>query len=227
MTAWQPAERNQLPHYSHPWLAELIFAFDRHLRRHYGVLEYSSDPRCIFRLEFCQARRRVELSNGVRLYPGDRVARLHYWNEHMPPAQQQGATIAWALAFHRRVVLSLHELALYLKSRSDLSDIEVICGDVPSAVREETGQIVHIMHRYGFETIPEPSPVNLWEDLRHLAENVLISLIVFAQNEVALRRDTLRRVRVPIYLSRAILMEKFGSAEDAIRNTVGLHEFRS
>jgi hypothetical protein len=46
--------------------------------------------------------------------------------------------------------------------------------------------------------------------LHRFGENVLISLIVFAQNAGTLRPDTLRRVRVPIYLSRRTLDGKFG-----------------
>jgi hypothetical protein len=38
---------------------------------------------------------------------------------------------------------------------------------------------------------------------------------VLAQNSVTLRADTLRRVRVPIYLSRRGLAERFGSARQA------------
>jgi hypothetical protein len=49
--------------------------------------------------------------------------------------------------------------------------------------------------------------------LIRLGENILISLIVLAQNADALRVDTLRRTRVPIYISRQTLEQKFGSIE--------------
>ncbi len=39
--------------------------------------------------------------------------------------------------------------------------------------------------------------------------------MVLAQNSVALRADTLHRVRVPIYLSRQGLAERFDNANDA------------
>jgi hypothetical protein len=48
--------------------------------------------------------------------------------------------------------------------------------------------------------------------MRHFGENILISLIVFAQNAGALRLDTLNRVRVPVYFSRRFLNEKYGPA---------------
>jgi hypothetical protein len=48
------------------------------------------------------------------------------------------------------------------------------------------------------------------ERLHRFGENILISLIVLAHNPGALRPDTLKRVRVPIYLSRRVLEKKFG-----------------
>ena len=68
------------------------------------------------------------------------------------------------------------------------------------------------MEHYGFEVIPEPDRLPIGPRLRRLAENILISLIVLAQNAGALRLDTLNRVRVPIYFSRRLLTEKFGDA---------------
>jgi hypothetical protein len=56
----------------------------------------------------------------------------------------------------------------------------------------------------------EPTRLPIGKQLHRLGENVLISLTVLAQNARALRFDTLRRARVPIYLSRRVLERKFG-----------------
>jgi hypothetical protein len=117
----------------------------------------------------------------------------------------------WAREFHRRIAISLTELARYLRAQSDLADVNVVCGDVASAVSEQSGQIAHIMRRYGFEAILVPEPLLLRERLIRLGENILISLIVLAQNADALRVDSLRRTRVPIYISRQTLEQKFGN----------------
>jgi hypothetical protein len=53
--------------------------------------------------------------------------------------------------------------------------------------------------------------LSVGERIHRFGENILISLTVFAQNAAALRLDTMSRVRVPIYLSRRTLEEKFGS----------------
>ena len=205
------ARQNPASCYSHPWLAETLFAFDNRMRQHLGVIEYSAHPACLFRLEIAQARRRLSLADGTKLRTGQRIIRLHFWNEHIPPVPAGGTTIRWARQMQRSISLSLNELARYLSSRPDLCDISVVCGDVPSATREQCGQIEYIMAYYGFETIMETEQLPFAERLHRLGENILISLTIFAQNPAALRLDTLQRVRVPIYLSRRILERKFGS----------------
>jgi hypothetical protein len=210
MALWESNRRAQQPRYSHPWLAELLFAFDRRLQRHHLVLEYSSDPSCIFRVQICGARRNLALRDGTRLRAGERIARLHYWNEHMPSTRGYASQIVWAREFHRRIALSLTELARYLRLQTDLEDVDIVCADVTSAVSEQSRQIAHIMARYGFETICDPEPLPFRERLVRLGENILISLLVFVQNADTLRPDTLRRTRVPIYLSRRELERRFG-----------------
>lgn len=211
------ARHNPASCYSHPWLAETLFAFDTRLRQHHGVIEYSADPACIFRLEIAATHRHLRLADGTDLRPGERIARLHFWNAHIPPVPHDGTTIRWARQMQRGISLSLHELARFLSSTPDLCDICVICGDVPSATRSQCQQIEYIMAYYGFETIMETRQLPLSERLHRLGENILISLTVFAQNTAALRLDTLQRVRVPIYLSRRTLERKFGSANTAAR----------
>jgi hypothetical protein len=212
MTVWESDNRHpQQSPYSHPRLAELIFALDKLLRQRNGVLEYSSHRSCIFRIEICSSRRNLTLRDGTRLSAGDRIARLHYWNEQVPARHLYTSQMLWAREFHRRIAISLTELARYLRAQSDLADVNVVCGDVASAVSEQSGQIAHIMRRYGFEAILVPEPLLLRERLIRLGENILISLIVLAQNADALRVDSLRRTRVPIYISRQTLEQKFGS----------------
>src|SRR5215469_14358202 len=152
MTVWESENRHpQQSPYSHPRMAELIFALDKLLRERYGVLEYSSHPSCIFRIEICFSRRNLTLRDGTRLSAGDRIARLHYWNEQVPARHLYTSQMLWAREFHRRIAISLTELARYLRAQSDLVDVNVVCGDVASAVSEKSGQIAHIMRRYGFE----------------------------------------------------------------------------
>jgi hypothetical protein len=222
MAAWESATRSVQSPYSHPWLAEAIFALDKWLQRRQGVVEYSAHPRCLFRMHVSRARRQLRLRDGTLLRPRQRIVHLHFWNEHIPPVPESGTTIRWARQMQQGIAVSLHELAKYLASRPELNDVAVICADVPCGTRSQAHQLAHIMAYYGFETILEDEPVRLRERLRRLGENILVSLIVLAQNSVTLRSDTLRRVRVPIYLSRRGLAERFGNSEQtaAVREAV-------
>jgi hypothetical protein len=215
MAAWESARRSAQSPYSHPWLAEAIFALDKWLQRRQGVVEYSAHPQCLFRMQIGRSQRQLLLRDGTLLRRGQRIVHLHFWNEHIPPVPQTGTTIRWARQVQHGIAVSLHELADYLASRPQLHDVQVICGDVPCGTQSQAHQLAHIMAHYGFETILEEEPVPLRERLHRLGDNILISLMVLAQNSVTLRRDTLRRVRVPIYLSRRGLAERFGNCNHA------------
>jgi YkoP domain len=218
MALWEsngPADHSP---YSHPWLAQVLFAFDRRLRRQQAVVEYSVDRSCIFRVQICPCRRNLVLGDGTRLRAGERIARLHYWNEHMPSTRKFATKIGWARDFHRCIAVSLGELARYLRRRGDLADVNIVCADVTSAVSERSEAVAHIMRHYGFETIYDSGPLPFRERLVRLGENILISLMVFVLNPDSLRPDTLRRTRVPIYVSRRELERRFGETREATLN---------
>jgi hypothetical protein len=204
-------QRMRLPR-SHPLLARALSALDVLLRRRHSVFEYSVHPSCLFRLQIDRVSRAMVLRDGSVLRTGRRTARLHFWNEHIPAVPANGATIRWGREMQQSIALSLRELAHYLSSRPDLADIAAVCAGVPSGTKTQAAQVARIMSHYGFETVPERGPLPIGERLHRVAENILISLVVFARNASALRLDSLLRVRVPIVLSRCTLEQKFGAA---------------
>lgn len=210
MALWDSTERTTRSPYSHFWLAEAVSALDARLRRRHAVFEYTRNPACVFRLDIGRAPGSLTLRDGTRIRAGERIARLHFWNEQIPPVPKNGPTIGWARQMQRAMATSLRELARYLASRSDLGDIAVISGDAPSATTVQREQLARIMERFGFEAVVEPEDLPLRERLHRLGENVLISLMVLALNAGALRSDTLWRARLPIYVSRRSLEQQFG-----------------
>jgi hypothetical protein len=198
---------------SRRWLVEALSAFDDWQRQRQAVFEYSHNPTCIFRLDITRAPRDVTLRDGTAVHAGDRVARLHFWNEQIPAIPPDGATIAWARRMKQAIAGSLDELARYLATRPDLADVAVICGYVPSGTQSQSGQVARIMGYYGFEAIAETEPLRLGARLHRFGENILISMLVLAHNAAALRSDTLARVRVPIFVSRRALEEEFTSGD--------------
>jgi hypothetical protein len=213
MTVCDSAQRKSRAPYGRRWLVEALSAFDDRQRRRQAVFEYTRDPACIFRIDVTRASRAVTLRDGTFLRPGDRVVRLHFWNEQIPTLPEDGATIAWARRMQKAIGGSLEELARYLAAQPDLADIAAICGHVPSGTKSQSRQIARIMAYYGFETILETEPLPFAERLHRFGENILISLIVLAHNAGALRSDTLARVRVPIFLSRRALDHEFTAEE--------------
>lgn len=212
MALWESVGQSSSARPSHPWLTAAVSALDVQLRRRHAVLEYTQHRSCIFRLEIERSHFPIILKDGTRLRAGQRLGRLHFWNEHVPLVPKAGATIAWARQMQQGIVISLRELARYLMSRPDLCDIAVICADVPSGTKSQIDQVGRIMAHFGFEAIAEREPLSIGEGLHRFAENVLISLVVFARNARALRFDSLSRVRLPIYISRRALEERFGAA---------------
>jgi hypothetical protein len=84
------------------------------------------------------------------------------------------------------------------------------------AGRERNDQMVRLIRRYGFEFVAPATTVTMGERARRLVENIFISLIVLARNQAALRRDTLRRGRTRVFMSRKVLEQRYGGGADSI-----------
>jgi hypothetical protein len=209
-----PRENNhQLPNqFDHPWLADLIFALDRWLQRRNAVFEFTSDPRCVFRIQFGTAEREVVLSDGTMVRASDRVINLHFWNEHIPSVPERGASIAWARHMYHDTAYSLRQLAQYLAESRDLDDVVGLQANMCWGTAEQTNQLARITRRLGFDVFPRTEPIESSERLHRLGENIYVSLMVLAQNTAALRRDSLWRDRTEIFLSRRTLDRRYGDA---------------
>jgi hypothetical protein len=210
MAVWDSAEPRIPTPRSHYWLGKALSLLDARLRRRGAVFEYTRNPACVFRIDINPTVRPLVLRDGTCVRAGARIARLHFWIEQVPLMPNSGPTIAWARQMQRAMALSLRELAGFLAARPDLDDVRVVCGLAPSGTKTQSEQLARIMARYGFESLVESGRLPLGERLHRLGENILISMVVLAHNPAALRPDTLKRVRLPIYLSRRVLEKEFG-----------------
>jgi hypothetical protein len=200
----------------HLWLDKLIFELDRVLRRWQSVVEFTHDPACILRIRVGRLDRDFVLADGTAGRVGERFIDLHLWNEQVPAMPKEGASIAWARQVSLCFQHSLRQLARYLASRSDLDDISLLRCTMEFAGRERDDQMVRLIGRYGFELVPSATRVTLGERARRLGENIFISLIVLARNRGALRRDTLRRGRTRVFMSRKVLEQRYGGGAGRI-----------
>lgn len=197
-------------------LNTLVSIIDGTLRATQKIFEYSDRPRCVFRIELAAAPCDITLSDGTRLSAGSRLINLHLWNEHIPPFPAHGPTIGWARRMCHDLETSLEELATFVTNDPALEDITAVGGKMMFGSTEQTGLVAHLAERYGFVRAIEPAPDHsIAERLHTLGENILVSMIVIAQNPAAFRLDLFHRDRVPVYLHRAELMRRFGAREKA------------
>jgi hypothetical protein len=196
----------------HTLLERIVFAIDAALRRWYSVVEFTSDPTCISRIRVGRLERPLVLADGTCGRAGERFVDLHLWNEQIPAMPEEGASIAWARQMHLSFQHSLQQLVRYLATRPDLADIAVVRCTLMFASPERDAQMARLLGRYGFELVPGASALTLSEHARRFGENIQISLVVLTRNRAALRRDTLRRGRTRMFMSRHALEQRYGGA---------------
>jgi len=145
----------------------------------------------------------------LRIRPGDRLIRLHVWNEQFPAFPAGGPTLAWARRVNRAFEISLRELAHFLEVRPDLDDITGICGNMTFGRADRSARLARFVRRFGFEKIDLHGSQSFRQRMHWFGENILISMIVLTYNATALRADTLWRDRVLVVLSRQTLRRRY------------------
>jgi hypothetical protein len=200
------------PGRGHAVLKRIVFAIDAALRRWNSVVEFTTDPTCILRIRVDRLERPLVLADGTSARAGERFVDLHLWNEQIPAMPKAGASIAWARQMHVCFLQSLQQLAHYLAARPELDDIAVVRCTLMFASSERDEQMARLLGRYGFELVPGAGALPFSERARRFGENIQISLIVLLRNAAALRRDTLRRGRTRVFISRRALERRYGGA---------------
>lgn len=201
----------------HPWIYRFVFGLDRWLRRWHAVEEYSSHPRCIFRIQLSRLQHDVTLCDGTALRAGSRILNLHFWNEQLPPMPQQGPTIFWARQMRFSLIISLRELWRYLGERPDLEDICVIRAITSWGGGAQSAQMARLCQRYGFELVGRWKPRNIWEHAYLLGEDIFAWLVALVLRSEVSPGNGLHRDRVELFLSRKSL-EKQSCAETASKD---------
>lgn len=184
------------------WLENAVFSLDRILRWRCGVYEFSTNPRCLFRIGPSHAEQSWQLADGTEIRAGDRILELHLWNEHMPAMGRGGPTVAWARQVSGRIQSSLAELARYIDETPEMHDVVAICADMHLGSRQRREQLGRIVARYGFVTVETCARIGA---VHRLGKLILICLLVLATNPAALRSTILRRQHTRLLLARTTL----------------------
>jgi hypothetical protein len=182
-----------------PLWSELIFALDSWLRRWERVFEYSHKLDCIFRAQLSRLSSDVLLSDGTFGRSGDRVIDLHLWNEQIPVTPTASYSLAWGCRFNRSFAKFLRGLAQFLRSKPELSDVNIIRANI------NLDPLHRIAARHGFETIRDPVKLSPWERVHRFGQNILYWLLTLACNSGRAWPNKFWRSRQLMYLSRRVL----------------------
>lgn len=199
----------------HSLYARAVFALDRQLQKKARVFSYSPDPACMFKIAIKRLDAPAVLDNGTVIPAGAQVAMLHLWNEQMAVLGKETSPIAWGLRLARAFGNSLRLLSAYLASRPECACIAAAGADMAIASPEDTAQLLRICARHGL--IPARQRAKSGKSLHRFGENILIGMLVLAQNPRAWRFASLRRSRVAVYITREELDRRFGAGARARR----------
>jgi hypothetical protein len=196
-------------------LRRVISGFDDYLSRQNGVALYDDDARCLLRYAASLSTTGLRLADGARICPGDFVADLHLWNEHIPPVPEGGPNLAWAREFSMNLKYSFRALAAALENRPELRAVKACRARTTFAARGSSGEsLSRITGRFGFEEIDE-GIVPMPDRIHDAFENLLLGALVWTHNPRALRRDKLLRQRRTVWISRELLLRLHGSAGES------------
>ena len=202
------------------WLGTMALRIDDHLRRRDHVCEYSSEPRCVFRMQVVGARQDLVLADGTTVRTGDKLINIHLWNEHIPVIPPEGATFAWGRRMGMAMDFSLRQLADFISCHPELVGITAIRANLAVSTARTTTQLLRVMQHYGFEIVLDDKPVSWRQRLHQWGENVLGLLLLVAVNPAAARISVLSRVRSQVLLSRNNLDRRYGALNPTLREPV-------
>lgn len=192
------------------WIGHAALKLDDVLRRNNHVREYCGDPRCVFRMQIDEAGLDVVLADGARIGRADKVVNLHLWNEHVPVIPPEGPTIAWGRRMGSSMDFSLRQLAALFADQTEFDRVTAIRFKTAVATASRTGQLLRIMHHFGFETVPVSESGSWRQQLHEWGENILALLLLMAVNPESARLSVLRRVRSQVLLSRRKFDRRYG-----------------
>ncbi len=186
---------------------------DAFLRRQQGILEYSSAPHCILRINEARSDADVLLQDGILIRGGSPIVELHFWNEKLP-LPRPGLDMAWVVRIRRRLIWSFADLAAYLRGRPELSQVAAIHARISLPPRHGVEQARLIAARFGFELRSAARPLPLYRRVHDFWEDLLVWALVRVYGPPR-RRSALRRRRFDLWISRSALLARYDSGPAA------------
>jgi ceramide glucosyltransferase len=190
--------------------AKMIRGLDGLLRRYYHIFEFSRNEQCLLRLSVAESENDVVLADGTRVRPGDLIGELHLWNEHIPPLPGEGPSLRWALAFQRRMIQSLRELAGCIQVDPDLRQIKAFRGENSFGGRRGLLPLTDVIKRWRFEFVPEVQPAGIWRRFVGFWKRFYMLSLIRAFNPGKPNRSLKELMHGQLWMSRKVLISHYG-----------------
>ncbi|MFQ6058379.1 MAG: hypothetical protein ACE5MB_05795 [Anaerolineae bacterium] len=189
-----------------------ISALDALLRRLYHVQEFTQEEDCILRLAPGRSDREITLSDGTRVARGEAIGILHFWNEHIPLMPIEGPDLGWGIKFYRQLLKSLQALAVYVESEPQFKELRAFRGETAFVFTEGLEQYERVFGRLGFDFVARDESAGKMKHFGEFWENFYVWALIWAFNPGSLRgKDLFRLQRCQIWISRQVLLERYGS----------------
>jgi ceramide glucosyltransferase len=193
-------------------LKRMVRGLDTLLRRYYGIYEFSHEEGCLFRLSIVPSPEALTLADGTRIHKGESIGELHLWNEHMPQVPKEGADLAWALTFWRRMLRTLSDLAVYVEIEPSFRDIKAFCGTGPFDSRDGLVHLADPAERVGFDVVSPDDEAGPGQRFIDFWKNLYVYGLIWTFNPASLKGKRLRGLkRVQLWISRGVLIARHGA----------------
>lgn len=171
------------------------------------VYAFTDDAECILRLRQSKSDIVVDLSGG-RLNPGDMVAEIHLWNEHMPEVTPGQDSLSWGSRALRMFIHSLKLVAIQLREDPRLAEVKAIRGEMIFLGRQDNPARASQMERLGFTVIPHRCKLGAFGEFW---ENFYSWWVMWAYNPVSTKtRSLTANRRMEMWIDRKSFLERYG-----------------
>lgn len=157
-----------------------VLEIDRILRRSLGIVEFSTNERCLLRMAVARAKTGIALPNGTIARKDDLVIDLHFWNEHLSQLLASRPPIARAKLISRRLRTSLKSLAEYVSGNPELMKAQFFHARVVMPIGDRLTKFETLAGEYGFHVIT--SQARGTERVHDCFERFLVRALIWAFN---------------------------------------------
>jgi hypothetical protein len=193
------------------WIARRgVRLIDAILLRCHPVEAFAEDRDCILCVRPAALDVPLALSDGTRLQAGDKLAEIHFWNDHLPSMSEGGADMGWAFQFRHRLTYSLRLLAARLPTESRYAGFVALKGQLGFIQGRHISPLQSLAAHLGFTLLLREAPgLRLWKGSFWAC--LYAWWLMWAYNPATLRGKRFRDTVISeIWMSRDRLLSRYG-----------------